>query len=61
MAVKALRPGRLARVPHTYVPDEDDLVLRQGNRKVIFTLADGKISAISTGHSPEINFVEGCS
>lgn len=59
--VVAAYPDKLARVPQKYAPEEDNLVLRQGTRKIIFTLADGKISEISTGRPPEINLVEGCS
>jgi hypothetical protein len=59
--VLAAYPDKLVRVPQKYSPNEDDLVLRKGTSKIIFTLTKGKITQISTGRTPEINFVEGCS
>jgi hypothetical protein len=41
--------------------DDDNLVLSKDNRKVVFSLADGKVSEISTGRTPEIDLVERCS
>ena len=54
-------PGMLSRQPQKYVPQEDDLVLRRDRRKVIFSLAEGRVAEISTGRRPEIDLVEGCS
>jgi hypothetical protein len=59
--VLAVYPGRLSRQPQKYRPEEDDLILRKDNRKVIFTLAHGQVEEISTGRKPEIDLVEGCS
>jgi len=59
--VLAAYPGALQRQPQKYVPEEDDLILRRDNRKVIFSLAKGRVSEISTGRKPEIDLVEGCS
>jgi len=59
--VLAVYPGQLKRQPQKYIFNEDDLVLRKGNRKVIFTLAKGRVAEISTGRKPEIDLVEGCS
>ncbi|MDQ3724227.1 MAG: hypothetical protein M3376_14450 [Actinomycetota bacterium] len=53
--------GMLRREPQKYVPEEDDLILRTNDRKVIFSLADGRVAEISTGRKPEIDLVEGCS
>ena len=58
--VLAAYPNMLDRVPQFYTPDEDDLVLLKGSRKVIFSLTGGKVSQISTGRKPEIDLVEGC-
>jgi hypothetical protein len=58
--VLAAYPGMLARVPQKFAND-DDLVLSRDGRKLIFSLADGKVSEISTGRTPEINLVERCS
>lgn len=58
--VLAAYPGALDRVPQFYVPDEDNLVLSKGKSKVVFTLTGGKVSEISTGRKPEIDYVEGC-
>jgi len=62
-AVLAAYPGLLARVPQKYTPAQDDLVLPRGTstRKLIFSLTHGKVTEISTGRTPEINLVEGCS
>ncbi|MEA2371293.1 MAG: hypothetical protein QOH12_1687 [Solirubrobacteraceae bacterium] len=62
-AVLAAYHGLLARVPQKYVPAGIDLVLPRGtsNRKMIFSLTHGKVTEISTGRTPEINLVEGCS
>lgn len=54
-------PGRLSREPRKFRPEEDELILRRDNRKVIFTLAQGRVEQISTGRKPEIDLVEGCS
>ena len=54
-------PDNLVRVPQKYSPTEDDLVLRKGTSKIIFTLTKGKVTQISTGRTPEINLVERCS
>jgi len=59
--VLAAYPGKLSRQPQKYRPEEDDLILRKGNSKVIFTLADGEVDEISAGRKPEIDLVEGCS
>lgn len=58
--VLAAYPGMLARLPQKYA-DEDNLVLSKDNRKVVFSLAHGRVSEISTGRTPEINLVERCS
>jgi hypothetical protein len=58
--VLAAHPGMLERVPQFYVPDEDNLILSTGERKVVFTLTGGKVAEISTGRKPEIDYVEGC-
>jgi hypothetical protein len=58
--VLAAYPDMLARVPQKFV-NEDNLILSKDNRKIVFSLADGKISEISTGRTPEINLVERCS
>ena len=58
--VLAAYPGALSRQPQKYEPEEDDLILRKGNRKVIFSLDDGRVEEISTGRKPEIDLVEGC-
>lgn len=59
--VLAAYSGKVVRVPQKYVPNEDDLVVRQGSRKLIFRLAKGKVAEISTGLKPEIDLVEACS
>jgi hypothetical protein len=59
--VLAAYPNQLRREPQKYRPQEDDLVLRKGSRKIIFTLNDGSVEEISTGRVPEIDLVEGCS
>jgi hypothetical protein len=58
--VLAAYPDMLVRVPQKFA-DEDNLILRKDSRKIVFSLADGKISEISTGRTPEINLVERCS
>ena len=58
--VLAAYPGKLVRVKQKYI-NEDNLVLRDGNRKIIFSLAKGKVAEISTGRTPEIDLVERCS
>jgi hypothetical protein len=58
--VLAAYPGVLERIPQFYVPDQDNLVLSKGRSKLIFTLTDGKVTEISTGRKPEIDYVEGC-
>ena len=58
--VLAAYPDKLVRAPQKYA-DEDDLVLRKGKLKIIFSLANGKVEEISTGRTPEINLVERCS
>jgi hypothetical protein len=37
---------------------EDHHVVRQGSRKLVFTLAEGKVAEISTGPKLEIDLVE---
>ena len=59
--VLAAYAGKLSRQPQKYRPEEDELILRRDNRKVIFTLGDGRVEEISTGRRPEIDLVEGCS
>ena len=59
--VLAAYPGKLQRQPQKYSTEEDDLILRRDTRKVIFSLAKGRVSEISTGRTPEIDLVEGCS
>jgi hypothetical protein len=59
--VLAAYPHQLRRAPQKYRPQEDDLVLRKGTRKIIFTLNNGSVEEISTGRIPEIDLVEGCS
>lgn len=59
--VLAAYPGKLQRRPQKYAPTEDDLILRRDDRKVIFSLAEGRVSEISAGRTPEIDLVEGCS
>jgi hypothetical protein len=59
--VLAAYPGQLSRQPQKYRPEEDELILRKGNSKVIFTLAKGDVEEISAGRRPEIDLVEGCS
>jgi hypothetical protein len=54
-------PDKLVRVAQKYAPDEDDLVLRKDDRRIVFSLADSKVTEISTGRIPEINLVERCS
>ncbi|MEA2195212.1 MAG: hypothetical protein QOG42_1646 [Solirubrobacteraceae bacterium] len=58
--VLAAYPGLLRREPQKFTPEEDDLILRKGDRKVIFSLAKGHVAEISTGRRPEIDLVEGC-
>jgi hypothetical protein len=58
--VLAAYPDMLARVPQKFA-NEDNLVLSKDNRRLVFSLAGGKISEISTGRTPEINLVERCS
>jgi hypothetical protein len=58
--VLAAYPGVLDRVPQHYVPDQDNLVLKKGRSKVVFSLTDGKVTEISAGRKPEIDYVEGC-
>ena len=53
-------PGKLTRQPQKYIMDEDDLILRKGKSKIIFTLAKGHVAEISAGRKPEIDLVENC-
>jgi len=59
--VLAAYPGKLRRQSQKFTPEEDDLILRKGDRKVIFSIAGGRVAEISSGRTPEIDLVEGCS
>jgi hypothetical protein len=58
--VLAAYPNMLTRTPQFYTPEQDNLVLRKGSRKIVFSLTAGRVSEISTGRKPEIDYVEGC-
>lgn len=53
-------PGDIVTEPHTYDPNGSYLKLVDGNRKVVFETDGSKVTDISTGRKPEIDYVEGC-
>lgn len=57
-----VRYGRaIARSPHKYVPGGLYLKLTVGNRRLVFETDGRRVTQISTGRKPEIDYVEGCS
>jgi hypothetical protein len=52
--------NRLVKRPEFYNPKHFNYELRDGNRKVIFSTDNKKVTMISTGRKPEIDYVEGC-
>jgi len=53
-------PGEIVRTPHEYAPNGSYLKIEDGNRKVVFETDGSKVTSISTGRKPEIDYVEGC-
>lgn len=54
-------PGDIVRTPHQYTPGGSYLKIVDGNRKVVFETDGSKVTQISTGRRPEIDYVEACS
>jgi hypothetical protein len=52
--------GRLVKRPEFYNPQYYNYELRDGNRKVIFSTDNKKVTMITTGRKPEVDYVEGC-
>jgi hypothetical protein len=46
--------------PHAYT-DGKYLEVHDGNRKVVFGTDGARVVSVSTGHEPEIDYVEDCS
>ena len=53
-------PGEIIRTPHEYTKGSY-LKIVDGNRKVVFETDGAKVTGISTGRRPEIDYVEACS
>lgn len=51
---------RLVPERNAYDPDEVDYDVRQGNRKLRFFLREGRISGMTAGRRPEVDYIEGC-
>lgn len=58
--VRAAYGSQLVIRPHKYDPDGHYMEIRDGNRKVVFVTDGARVSEISTGRRPEIDYVEGC-
>ena len=58
--VMAVYGSRVIRTPHVYVPGGSYLKLVSGNRKIVFETNGTRVTSISTGRKPEIDYVEGC-
>jgi hypothetical protein len=55
------RYGRaIARSPHKFVPGGLYLKLTVGNRRLVFETDGKRVTQISSGRKPEIDYVEGC-
>jgi hypothetical protein len=52
--------SRLVAVPEFYAPSNLNYELRSGNRKVIFKTDNRRVTYISAGRKPEVDYVEGC-
>ena len=52
--------GEVVREPHAYDPQGSYLKIVDGNRKVVFDTDGRRVTQISTGRRPEIDYVEGC-
>jgi hypothetical protein len=59
--VLSVYAGDVVREPHKYVRGGWYLKVVSGNRKVVFETEDDRVKSISTGRTPEIDYVEGCS
>jgi len=58
--VLATYPGKIVRERHKYDPGGSYLKIVEGNRKVVFETDGSRVTTISTGRRPEIDYVEGC-
>ena len=52
-------PGEIVREPHAYT-NGSYLKIVDGNRKVVFETDGRRVTQISTGRRPEIDYIEGC-
>lgn len=60
-AVMRAYGGRVRSVRHAYVPGGRYLKVTMGHRRIVFeTSATGRITSISTGRKPEVDYIEGC-
>ncbi len=59
--LRAAYGAQLKARPNFYQSSWTNYVIRDGNRKVVFYTDSRKVKSYSTGRSPEINYVEGCS
>jgi hypothetical protein len=57
--VLATYPGEIVREPHAYT-NGFYLKIVDGNRKVVFETDGRRVTEISTGRRPEIDYIEGC-
>jgi hypothetical protein len=52
---------RVRSVPHAYVSGGRYLKVTMGHRRIVFeTSRSGRITSISTGRKPEVDYIEGC-
>jgi hypothetical protein len=58
--VIAIYAGQIVRERHAYRPGGSYLKVVDGNRKVVFDTDGRRVTQISTGRAPEIDYVEGC-
>lgn len=53
--------SRLRSAPHAYVPGGRYLTVTTGRRRVLFETSNtGRVTSISTGRAPEVDYIEGC-
>lgn len=59
-AIKQKYGARAKRSKHEYAPDGSYYKVTRGHRRLVFETDGTKITAISGGRIPEVDYVEGC-
>jgi len=59
--LRAIYGPELVPVRQFYNPPERGYEIRDGNRKVRFGVSEGRVTSISAGRKPEVDYLEACS